>query len=112
MILRKASIASIRCVVTWTKIKTVPIKIIIDEMQLKLEVTGSPAEKDFVELNPEDYGYTDGPVKAEKYGFIDGVRPHRHRLWTISHGFHQTYSTGYPHAPWDVLFLETMLFGC
>lgn len=64
-----------QCVVTWTKIKTVPIKIIIDEMQLKLEVTGNPTERDFVELDPELYGYaaTDGPVKAEKYGFVDGV---------------------------------------
>ena len=44
----------------------VPIKIIIDEMQLKLEVTGTPTEKDFVELNPEDYGYTGAPAKTEK----------------------------------------------
>ena len=53
-------------IVTWTKIKNVPIKIIIDEMQLKLEVTGTPTEKDFVELNPEDYGYTGAPAKTEK----------------------------------------------
>eukprot|EP00040_Diaphanoeca_grandis_P037563 m.245761 g.245761 ORF g.245761 m.245761 type:complete len:1323 (-) comp33839_c4_seq2:1453-5421(-) len=73
LILRKASIGSIRAVVTWTKIKSTPVRIIIDEMQLKLEVTGTPTADDFAHLDLKEYGFSEEPKKKEKYGFIDGV---------------------------------------
>eukprot|EP00038_Savillea_parva_P009469 m.183721 g.183721 ORF g.183721 m.183721 type:complete len:1306 (+) comp15926_c0_seq1:168-4085(+) len=71
--LKKATIGSIRASVTWTKIKSQAIRISISEMQIKLEATANP--DDFHTYDPLDPDLlaAEGPVKVEKYGFIDHV---------------------------------------
>eukprot|EP00041_Stephanoeca_diplocostata_P037232 m.1398071 g.1398071 ORF g.1398071 m.1398071 type:complete len:1364 (-) comp24999_c0_seq15:3967-8058(-) len=73
LILRKATISSIQARVTWTKIKSQAVEIIIGDMYIELEATGNPTKEDFVTLDPALYGLDGTTPKKEKYGFIDAI---------------------------------------